>query len=500
MKDLFRTIVHWILSQSIRTKLGFSTGLFALAICTLTVFFVQVREEAIRSAEDETRGIAMIAPLSEVLTQTVRATAGIDTASSSAFTTALLDLSHLRTQAAEWNLQSQLDSVIANAGLLKVPTTRSHEHLTQSIATLSHLIRTVADTTDLSYDPDPVRFHLMALACDHLVTVAEHEASLIQCFDNYVDNVEERDHLSLSLLQPTTRLNDAIAEAEADMEQVSHFGSLNAQDSTWTQTLRQHVETLRCLIALQDITSLDSADRSGFAEQQKPLIAASIQSSDAIVESCLTRLRDLLEAHSADLCRQRILTLSIAGVLMILPLLITLGIMRSIVRGIRELRAGISKVQDGDYTTHVDLASQDDLGTLATGFNAMIECIRESNQRSQEEQESALRHAEHARQLQTQSEQYGRELSDSVSYLREAMHQFSEGNLCVHVDVQSSDVIGELFKDFNDAVDQLHQVVEKVRESIDSTAKASSHIRRATDEMASGAQEQTLQTVDVAGD
>ncbi len=90
-------------------------------------------------------------------------------------------------------------------------------------------------------------------------------------------------------------------------------------------------------------------------------------------------------------------------------------------------------------------------------------------------------------------------LADNTKTILEAMERFSEGDLTVEVTPPGKDdEISRLFEGFNLTVKKIRKMIDKVTEATHATASASTEISSIAEELSSGAQEQTAQTMEIA--
>ena len=90
-------------------------------------------------------------------------------------------------------------------------------------------------------------------------------------------------------------------------------------------------------------------------------------------------------------------------------------------------------------------------------------------------------------------------LARSTDTILNAMERFSHGDLTVAVEAEKKgDVIAKLFEGFNNAVENIRNMILHVQEAVQATASASTQISSSAEEMAAGAQEQNTQTGEVA--
>jgi len=99
----------------------------------------------------------------------------------------------------------------------------------------------------------------------------------------------------------------------------------------------------------------------------------------------------------------------------------------------------------------------------------------------------------------TEAKEREKYLDRSTKVLRAEMDKFSKGDLTVYAQPEiEDDDIGKLFKGFNNAVENIKNMLKKVSEAVHATASASAQISSSSEEMAAGAQEQSAQTAEIA--
>lgn len=89
-------------------------------------------------------------------------------------------------------------------------------------------------------------------------------------------------------------------------------------------------------------------------------------------------------------------------------------------------------------------------------------------------------------------------LSKSIDLLLEKMEKFAQGDLTISLNSSSNDVIGKLYKGFEQAVTNVRNIVEQLYSTVQSIAISSAQISSSTEELAAGAQEQSSQASEVA--
>ncbi|MGC8594375.1 MAG: methyl-accepting chemotaxis protein [Candidatus Kryptoniota bacterium] len=89
-------------------------------------------------------------------------------------------------------------------------------------------------------------------------------------------------------------------------------------------------------------------------------------------------------------------------------------------------------------------------------------------------------------------------LSKSVDLLLEKMEKFAQGDLTVSLNSTGDDVIGRLYRGFEQAVTNVRSIIEQLYFTVQSIASSSAQISSSTEELAAGAQEQSSQASEVA--
>ena len=137
------------------------------------------------------------------------------------------------------------------------------------------------------------------------------------------------------------------------------------------QELHDHGQELFALLA--------AGDRTAARQLEEQLIQEETDSNEAINEIFLELQAFTVRSAQAGQQHQQIvqgLSLAIAAIAtafgLVYATLVTLGL----VRPVRSLARGIAAVQAGDLDTQLEIASRDEVGTLAQSFNAMVEELK----------------------------------------------------------------------------------------------------------------------------
>ena len=183
----------------------------------------------------------------------------------------------------------------------------------------------------------------------------------------------------------------------------------------------------------------------------------------------------------------------------LLILIIAFLVFRIVIRRVNKLDAAAAKMAGGDHSVTLESLGEDELGRLATTFNAMTENIRKSIHEIEAQGENlkvALEESKIAKENAEKQEAY---LQGKTEEILVAMDKFAQGDLTVSLDNDRDDDIKRLFNGFSNAVAGLRDLIAHVQETAAAAASASNQINSSTEEMAAGVQEQSMQTTEVAG-
>jgi methyl-accepting chemotaxis protein len=99
----------------------------------------------------------------------------------------------------------------------------------------------------------------------------------------------------------------------------------------------------------------------------------------------------------------------------------------------------------------------------------------------------------------TKAKENEKYLEQSLNCMMNEMGKFSQGDLTISVKPErKDDNIAMLYESFNQTVKKIRNMIQSVTEAVQATASASNQISASSEEMATGVQEQNVQTAEVA--
>jgi len=224
------------------------------------------------------------------------------------------------------------------------------------------------------------------------------------------------------------------------------------------------------------------------------------------VDSIMNRITQDMEANgqkaytlsNAIYSQSRNIMIGLALVSVVLGMLIGVFISRLLSRPVVELEKAAEKAAGGDTEVSVQIISEDEIGRLGRSFNKMVDNIKRAMKEVREKGELAEASLHEAEKAKARAEEQSEYLSRSVETILTEMNKFADGDLTVRLEVEKEDDIGKLFAGFNRSVANIHQMIQRLQESIETTASAATQISSSSEELAAGVQEQLAQTNEVA--
>ena len=276
-------------------------------------------------------------------------------------------------------------------------------------------------------------------------------------------------------------------------EQVERLKTLQTYKQEWVRTHAEPIVSMRQLV-LMNAKSMD--EFTGFVRQ---LDSKAMEQMNQIAGEFIAleeqANRDRIRSAKIVAVATKSSTVTFTILALGAALFVLLVVSKNIAEPVRALAKGAVDVVRGNLDVSVDIRTKNELGVLARNFNMMVASIHTGLEALQQEKESvenkvrtAVRDAEEQREY----------LSNSVDTMLAVMQEFAAGDLTVRLVPERKDAIGELYEGFNQAVDNIRQMMLQVTEAVQTTASAASEISAATEELSASANEQKLQTREVA--
>ena len=121
---------------------------------------------------------------------------------------------------------------------------------------------------------------------------------------------------------------------------------------------------------------------------------------------------------------------------------------KQVTRSVRDLQSNFEQVSQGNMSARAAVSSQNELGTLSSSFNYMLQSVVTSNSEAQRK----------AREMELAKD----ELQRQVIRLLDDVEGAARGDLTVKAEV-TADVLGAVADSFNLTIDSLRQIVQQVQ-------------------------------------
>ena len=249
------------------------------------------------------------------------------------------------------------------------------------------------------------------------------------------------------------------------------------------------------------------AMKEGTDQQVKVLLRGEGREAAHAQMEALSEIRDMKVRHASEKNANNTEVAGSATTFMVIALVLAsliamgLGLFMTSVIGtpVKKLDEAAGLVANGEQDVSVEVRTEDEIGSLAHSFNAMVKQIRKSMHEARRKGQEASAAAAEAEQAQHQAEELSTYLSGKVNDMLVAMDRFADGDLTVRLDAaQDDEDIARLFAGFNRAGTNLHQMLLKVDATVGSTAAAADQISATSEQLATGAEEQSVQAGEVA--
>jgi methyl-accepting chemotaxis protein len=148
---------------------------------------------------------------------------------------------------------------------------------------------------------------------------------------------------------------------------------------------------------------------------------------------------------------------------------------------------------------HIDAAGTDEIGILASAFNAMVDTIGASIDKITEKEHAALAAKEEAEKAGREMQRQKEYLDDGTHLLLSHMEAFADGDLTARLAVSDDgEVMDRLNDGFNRVVESITRMISDVSVAVSAAMNVSIEISASTEDLAGGALEQTEQAAHVA--
>jgi len=186
-----------------------------------------------------------------------------------------------------------------------------------------------------------------------------------------------------------------------------------------------------------------------------------------------------------------------AGIVLI-ALFVMWQLQRTVTRPVNALCEAARSVEAGDLSVRVDTDQQDEIGTLADSFNAMIAASAAKTEALEEQSEEAKRARERAETLKHEAEEERAYLREQFAHISEVLDAVVEGDLTQRLSVENDDAVGDLMRQINTMIDELAALIREVDAASNQLSNAAQVAASSAEQMSAGAQGQAEQTTEVA--
>ncbi len=210
----------------------------------------------------------------------------------------------------------------------------------------------------------------------------------------------------------------------------------------------------------------------------------------------------MVAVPSASLHEQKrtamIISLAIPTLLALLAWLILVQMRRKVVSPLEALRDAAQAVEKGDLSVRVDCNQNDEIGELASSFNAMVEANERATWALKEQTEQSEAAQKQALELQQKAEDERKYLREQFQRISSVIAAVTRGDLTQRLEVEREDEVGALIHEINQMIHDLAGLIHEVHTSGNELSEAAHRVAASAEEMSAGAKNQAGQTIEVA--
>jgi methyl-accepting chemotaxis protein len=282
--------------------------------------------------------------------------------------------------------------------------------------------------------------------------------------------------------------------------------ALQSAIATMQQTFLQNFEKTRQAVyqaSFQATPMTDSGKTS--VTVRYPLSGAAWAEQSTIAINSIFAVVYVLSQEVARLSEEerrrneRNLYVGAAGfVLMTILLSLSLMFAGVLTRAMVKLSVAAKRIANGEYQKPLRKRSNDEIGTLAESFTMMAANIKASQDALHAEKQLAEEKQAEAERFAREAEQMRQYLSERAEVMLQAVEQFAQGDLTQRLAIIRSDDVGRLFEGYNNALDKVQQMLQRVVESTNETTTASVQITNSISQMSRSVYQQSFQANEIA--
>jgi twitching motility protein PilJ len=486
---------------SVSQKLGLSAASFLIPLAALLAFLVSEQQQNINFVNTELEGAQYLTPTRQLFqqmqlhaqnsvqmlqgsapaqTEVSKATSGVETAIEALKTLDTRDTGAFGISKAVSEFQTSWQKIrdqVSSRQITPEDNIQAHSVLLKQI---SGLFVIIANSSQIALDPEQNAYYL-----GQLVTV--------QLPQNYpvIGITRAASLVAIRSNQPLTeakRVEYGFRLAEATAAQDEILNTLSYTVPVGNDTERASTVALRKQYA-QNMGALINTFGQNIATPTLPTItlpdyikvnAASNIAQYALFDNVLSDLKAQLALRQAGYIRNRLITLGLVVLALLLALALLIAIARAITRPLGQLARASQRLAAGDLAVEVPVTTSDEVGTVSTAFNTAVKQLRSNEEKN------------------IQARQESEKLQANVGEFLDVTMDIADGDLTRRGKV-TEDVLGNVVDSINLMTEELAQVLKGVQQASHSVTDGSAQMLTTTADIQSGAQLTATEAGRVAG-
>ena len=216
--------------------------------------------------------------------------------------------------------------------------------------------------------------------------------------------------------------------------------------------------------------AVDYRSRDVLTSSQAVTIHAGVDGDKAVTWGLVSKI-DLAEVRE-PIQRMSLMMLTIATIAIATVIIAGYVLASSLTRQTNSITNMLGQIGIGNFAVRADVLSEDELGTVAMSLNAMCDNTLSLIQTRDERDQIQL----------------------AVQRLKEEVAIIASGDLTQEAEV-TDDLTGGIAESINDMINQLRTIIGNIHEAATQVTTSAADIRKTTDEVSQGAEQQSSQIV-----
>lgn len=239
------------------------------------------------------------------------------------------------------------------------------------ISEILDVIKSIAEETTLSLDPDATKHHLNNLLTETLPPITENMGKARATGVSVATKKELSDENRYQLLFLMQTMQNHVKESLYNYDLI--FKTDPSLKTRLEAKANESLKSTEEILAIIDTELLNAKTITIVPADYFAATTATIDSIFELIDFQKNELQDRLEADLTSYEMKRIVTLSIIAAIVFILLYALLSFYFSIQTQVKSIQHAAKQLASGDLTRHIPISSKDEFASISTSLNNMID-------------------------------------------------------------------------------------------------------------------------------